>query len=135
MFYMMYVITYVIPYMLIYGCMLARWDTSYRSTECHEPNKNRLRRVQTVTVRIINILRPRQNGRHFVDNMLMCFYLKENQSVVIQISLNFGPKSPIDNKASLVLVMAWRHKGDKPLAEPVMTQFTDIGICHTASLN
>ena len=29
------------------------------------------------------------------------------------------------NKLSLVHVMAWRRTGDKPLSEPLMTQFND----------
>ena len=44
----------------------------------------------------------------------------------IQISLKFVPNGPIDNKPALVQVMAWRWTGDKPLPEPVLTQFTDI---------
>ena len=34
-------------------------------------------------------------------------------------------KSPIDNKSALLKVMAWRRTGDKPLPEPMLTQFTD----------
>ena len=33
----------------------------------------------------------------------------------MKISLNFVPMGPIDNKSSLVRVMAWRQTGDKPL--------------------
>ena len=33
-----------------------------------------------------------------------------------EISLKFVPRSPIDNKAALVQVMAWRRTGDKPLS-------------------
>ena len=33
--------------------------------------------------------------------------------------------SPIDNKTSLVQVMAWRRSGDKPLHGPMMAQFID----------
>ena len=40
-----------------------------------------------------------------------------------KISLNFVPKGPTDNKPSLVQVMAWNRIGDKPLHEPMMTQF------------
>ena len=35
------------------------------------------------------------------------------------------PRSPIDNKPALVRVTAWRRRGDKPLPEPMLTQFTD----------
>ena len=35
------------------------------------------------------------------------------------------PKSPIENKLALVQVMAWRRTDNKPLPEPILTQFTD----------
>ena len=44
---------------------------------------------------------------------------------MIKISLKFVPKSPIDKKPSLAQIMAWRRIGDKPLSEPMLTQFTD----------
>ena len=37
----------------------------------------------------------------------------------------FVPKGPIDNNPVLAQVMAWRRIGDKPLPEPMLTQFTD----------
>ena len=46
-------------------------------------------------------------------------------SISICISTKFVPKGPIDNKAVLVQVMAWRCTGNKPLPEPMLTQFTD----------
>ena len=36
----------------------------------------------------------------------------------------FVPKGPIDNKSALVQVMACHRIGDKPLPEPMLTQFT-----------
>ena len=49
---------------------------------------------------------------------------------VIWISLKLVPKVPIDNKWTLVQVMAWRRTGDKPLSEPMFTQFTDAYMQH-----
>ena len=46
--------------------------------------------------------------------------------------LKFVPKGLIDNMSSLVQVMAWRLTGDKPLPEPMMTQFTDAYIIYVA---
>ena len=46
-------------------------------------------------------------------------------TIRIQISLNFIPRSPINNKPVLVQVMASRRRGDKPLPELMMTQLTD----------
>ena len=43
----------------------------------------------------------------------------------IRISLKFVSKSPIDNISALVPVMAWHRTGDKPLPEPMLTQFTE----------
>ena len=51
--------------------------------------------------------------------------MKEKFCILILISLKFVPEGPIDNKSALVQVMAWRRKGNKPLSEPVVTQFTD----------
>ena len=59
------------------------------------------------------------------DDIFKCIFLNENDRIPIQISLKLVPWSPIDNKSVLVQVMAWRLKGDKPLPEPRMTQFTD----------
>ena len=36
-----------------------------------------------------NTLRPRQNGRHFPDDMFKCILLKENIIVLTDISLKF----------------------------------------------
>ena len=44
---------------------------------------------------------------------------------LIPLSLKFVPNVPIDNKSALVQVMVWRQIGDKPLSEPILTQFTD----------
>ena len=51
--------------------------------------------------------------------------MNETFCILIRISLKFLLKDPIDNKSALVQVMAWRRTGDKPLPEPVLTQFTD----------
>ena len=45
--------------------------------------------------------------------------MNEKFRILIQISLKFVPKGPIDNKSALVQVMAWRRSGDKPLSEPI----------------
>ena len=58
----------------------------------------------------------------------------KNFRILIELSLKFVPKGPIDDKLSLVQVMAWRLIGDKPLPEPMMTQFTDAYIHLLASM-
>ena len=64
----------------------------------------------------INTLGPRQDGRHFPDNIS----LNENVWISIKISSNFVPWGPIHNIPALVQIMAWRQPGDKPLSEPMM---------------
>ena len=68
----------------------------------------------------INTSRPRQNGRHFADDIFKCIFLNENVSISIKISLKFVPKGPINNIPALVQIMAWRRPGDKPLSEPMV---------------
>ena len=65
-------------------------------------------------------LRPRQNGRHFPDDIFRCIFLNENVWISINISLKFVLNGPINNIPALVQVMAWRRPGGKPLSEPVM---------------
>ena len=68
----------------------------------------------------INTLRPKQNGRLFADNTFKRIFLNENNRISIKISLKFVPKGLISNTPALVLIMAWRLPGDKPLSEPMM---------------
>ena len=68
----------------------------------------------------INTLRPRQDGRHFADNIFKCIFLNENVWIPIKNSLKFVPKGPINNIPTLVQIMAWRRSGDKTLSEPMM---------------
>ena len=67
-----------------------------------------------------NTLRPRQNGRHFPDDIFKCIFSNENVWISIKISLNFVPRGPINNIPALVQVMDWRRPGDKPLSEPML---------------
>ena len=69
---------------------------------------------------IVNRLRPRQNGRHFADDIFKCSFFNENLWIPIKISLKFVPRGPINNNPALVKIMAWRQPGDKPLSEPMM---------------
>ena len=68
----------------------------------------------------VNTLRPKQNGRHFPDDIFKCIFLNENVWILIKISLKFVPKGRISNILTVVPIMAWRRPGDKPLSEPVI---------------
>ena len=78
-----------------------------------------------------NTLRPRQTGCLFPDNTFKMHFL-ELKWISIEISLKFVPKDPINNIPALVQIMAWRRLGDKPLPDPVMTQFNDAYMRHPA---
>ena len=69
------------------------------------------------------------------DDIFKCIFLDENDRILIQISLKFVPKSPIDNKPALVQVMAWRRTGDKPLTGPMLTKFTDAYMRHSGEMS
>ena len=69
------------------------------------------------------------------DVIFNCIFLNENVRILIQISLKLVPRSPTDNKPSLVQVMAWRWTGDKPLPEPMITQFTDAYMRHKGEMS
>ena len=66
----------------------------------------------------------------FTDNIFKCIFMNEKFCISIQISLKFIPEGPIDNKSTLFQVMACRLTGDKPLPEPMLTQFTDAYMRH-----
>ena len=81
----------------------------------------------------VNILGLRQNGHHFTDNIFKRIFLNENVKISIEISLTFVPKhakGPINNIPALVLIMAWRQPGAKPLSEPLMVR-SSTHICVT----
>ena len=73
-----------------------------------------------LSIHLLNTLRPRQNGRHFADHTFKRIFLNENVVILIQISLKFVPKGPINNIPALVQMMAWGQPGDKPLSEAMM---------------
>ena len=45
---------------------------------------------------------PRQNGRHFADDISRCFFVNEKFCILIDISLKFVYKGPIDYNLALV---------------------------------
>ena len=78
----------------------------------------------------INTLRPRQNGRHFAEDIFNCIFFNENVWIPIKISLKFVPKGQINKSPALVQIMAWRRPGNEPLSEP-MTVSLPMQICVT----
>ena len=68
----------------------------------------------------VNTLRPRQNGRHFSDDIFEYIFLNENVWISLKISLKFIPTFRNNNIPALIQIMVWRRPGDKPISEPMM---------------
>ena len=71
-------------------------------------------------INTLNTLRPRQNGRHFADDIFKRILFNVNVWISIKISLKFVPKSPINKIPALFQIMAWRRPGNKPLSEAML---------------
>ena len=67
---------------------------------------------------------------NLADDIFRCIFVNEKFSILIKSSLKFVSKDPIDNIPVLVSITAWRRTGDKPLSEPMLTQFTDTHMRH-----
>ena len=79
--------------------------------------------------RDINTLRPRQNGRHFADDVFKCIFLNENLWISLKIPLKRVPNVRINNIPAFVQIMAWCRSGDKPLYEPmIVSLLTHISV-------
>ena len=74
---------------------------------------------------LINSSSPGQNRHHFIEGMLKCIFLNKNIWISNKIWLECIPWGLIHSVSALVQMMAWRHPGEKPLSEPMLTQFTD----------
>ena len=55
------------------------------------------------------ILRPKQNGRHLINDIFKCIFDSKTVCFAVKMSLVFVPEDPIDNKPTLVPIMAWRR--------------------------
>ena len=70
---------------------------------------------------------------NFSDDNLNSIISSENVGILTKISWKFAHESQID-KSALVQVMACQQIADKPLAESMLTQFTDALMCLPASI-
>ena len=73
---------------------------------------------------------PDKVAATLAHDIFKCILLNGNDTILIQISLKLLSWSPIDNNPALVLIMAWRWVGDKPLSEPILARFTDTYMRH-----
>ena len=53
---------------------------------------------------LFNTWKPRQNCRHFPDDIFKYIFLNKNVYISIEISLKFVPKGPINNIPAMVRV-------------------------------
>ena len=96
----------------------------------HSLDRNFTESAQAIVL-YINTLRPRQNGRHFADDIFKRIFLNQNVWIPIETSLKFVPKGSINNNPALFQIMAWRRPGDKSLSEPIMASLLLTHICVT----
>ena len=98
-------------------CYNARWAPGHQRPLCcpfcdYRLMIMRINQIAQHTCRVstINILRPRQNGRHFPDDIFKWIFLNEIIWISIKISLKFVPRGRINNIPALVQIMAWRRQ-------------------------
>ena len=71
----------------------------------------------------MNIVRPRQNGRHFTDNTFqLTFYMKK---VVFWFKFHWNLFKKVWLIKSQHWFGRWHQTGDKPLIEKIMVYFSD----------
>ena len=113
------------------GCLVKVWYDN--NNFCYQCSRSLVKGTSDwhfIQIIVINTLRPRQDGRHFPDDILKCIFLNENVWFPITISLKFVPKRLFNNIPALVQIMAWRRSGDKPLSAPMMVSLP-MHICIT----
>ena len=83
----------------------------------------------------VSLLILEQNGWHFADNSFKYILLNDIVSIPNEILLKCVPDSLIDNKSTLVQVVACHLTGDKPLLEPMLTKIYDALWCYSAPMS
>ena len=99
-------------------CLLSAVQTNY-------PMSNLYGYMAAATIKCLTAITlwgRNKNGCHFPDDIFKWIFLNKNVWILINISLKFVPRGPINNIPTLVQVMAWRRPGDKPLSEPMMVR-------------
>ena len=80
---------------------------SLKKTCCNSTGVLKLVSVRTkmaTTLHIVTTYLGEQYGHHFTDGSFECIFLIENYGILINISLRYVSKGPIENKPALVLV-------------------------------
>ena len=59
----------------------------------------------------------------------------ENDVILIKIKFKLVHNGPINNNPTMMLIMAWRWRDDKPSSEPMVVKFNDpYSMCSTAGI-
>ena len=82
----------------------------------------------------INILRLRQNGQHFADDIFKCIFLNENVLISIKISLKFVLEGSFNNFPALVEIMGrqaiiWTNDGQVYWCIYASFRFSELTHC------
>ena len=78
---------------------------------------------------------PRQNGRHFADDILKYIFMNEKSCILIKNSLFFLLRVQLAITQHWFYMMAWRRPGDEPLSEPILSRFIDAYIRHQGEMS
>ena len=81
----------------------------------------------------VNSSPPEQNDRHFSDDIFKCIFINEKFCVFVQISLEFVPKGPIDNKSGSG--NGWARSRRQAIIWEMLTQFTDAYMRHLGEMS
>ena len=76
---------------------------------------------------------PPKSWRHFQVHVLQW-----KCTILLKISLKFGPKDQINNITALVQIMAWRRSADKSSSEPMMVRlpiYASLGLNELTQMN
>ena len=89
---------------------------------------------------LFNTLRPRQNGRHFPDDIFKCIFMNENVWISIKIPLKIVPKGQINNFPTLFQIIFFSDNGLTPTRRQAIIwnndgHFTDAYMRHSASMS
>ena len=107
----------------------------YWPSNVNEPLYSIRKDFSNLTISVLTHLPLKKMAAILGNGILKCIFLNENVRILIVISLKCVPKGPIDNNSALVQVMAWLRTGDKPLPEPMVTQFTDAYMRHLGKMS
>ena len=72
-----------------------------------------------------------QNCHHFADDIFKSISLYRIVVLWFKFHWHF-PSGSINNSSAMVQLMAWRRQGDKITSEPMVAQFTDALMRHSA---